>query len=127
MRPAKSTHGPASPDRQSHPQSRSSRAFVARALAFSRACFRSGLHLPDAAKRQGMATTLTPDLCVIGAGACGLSVATAARRLGASVVVADRGATGAMRPKTGALALSALSEAARRASLMTTPDRFGIA
>ena len=41
-----------------------------------------------------MAEVLTPDLCVIGAGASGLAVAQAARRLGASVVIVERGDTG---------------------------------
>jgi pyruvate/2-oxoglutarate dehydrogenase complex dihydrolipoamide dehydrogenase (E3) component len=73
-----------------------------------------------------VAATLTPDLCVIGAGASGLAVAMAARRLGASVVVVEKGAPGGMSPRTGALGLSALSAAARRAAAMTGSEPFGI-
>lgn len=73
-----------------------------------------------------MAGTLTPDLCVIGAGASGLAVALAARRLGASVAVVEKGRPGGMSPRTGALALSALSAAARRAALMTSSEPFGV-
>lgn len=73
-----------------------------------------------------MAATSTPDLCVIGAGATGLAVAAAARRLGASVVVVEKGAPGGMSPRTGALALSALAASARRAAAMTGSEPFGI-
>ena len=41
-----------------------------------------------------MHQTLTPDLCVIGAGSAGLSVAAGAAQLGASVVLIERGAMG---------------------------------
>ena len=41
-----------------------------------------------------MHQTLTPDLCVIGAGSGGLSVAAGAAQLGASVVLIERGAMG---------------------------------
>ena len=37
-----------------------------------------------------MHQTLTPDICVIGAGSGGLSVAAGAAQLGASVVVIER-------------------------------------
>ena len=56
-----------------------------------------------------MAVILTPDLCVIGAGASGLAVAEAARRLGASVVIVERGDIGGMSHKAGALAQRALA------------------
>jgi pyruvate/2-oxoglutarate dehydrogenase complex dihydrolipoamide dehydrogenase (E3) component len=73
-----------------------------------------------------LATTLTPDLCVIGAGASGLAVAIAARRLGASVVVAEKGVPGGMSAKSGALALRALAAAAERAAAMTSAEPFGV-
>ncbi|HWV00414.1 MAG TPA: FAD-dependent oxidoreductase, partial [Devosia sp.] len=41
-----------------------------------------------------MARAVTPDLCVIGAGASGVAVAEAARRLGASVVMVEKGTPG---------------------------------
>lgn len=73
-----------------------------------------------------MATVLTPDLCVIGAGASGLAVARAARRLGASVVLVEKGETGGTSLKAGALALSALSAAAERAALAQRTEAFGV-
>ncbi|MBI4922661.1 MAG: FAD-dependent oxidoreductase [Devosia nanyangense] len=73
-----------------------------------------------------MATVLTPDLCVIGAGASGLAVADAARRLGASVVVVEQGDTGGASLKSGALALRALAAAAERAALGRSGAPFGV-
>jgi pyruvate/2-oxoglutarate dehydrogenase complex dihydrolipoamide dehydrogenase (E3) component len=73
-----------------------------------------------------VATTLTPDLCVIGAGASGLAVALAARRLGASVVVVERGPTPGLGIKSGVLALRALSAAAEHAAAVTSGEPFGV-
>lgn len=73
-----------------------------------------------------MAEVLTPDLCVIGGGASGLAVARAARRLGADVVVVERGHPGGMSPRTGALALSALLAAAEKAAAARAAPGFGI-
>lgn len=73
-----------------------------------------------------MASVLTPDLCVIGAGASGLAVAEAARRLGASVVVVERGEPGGMSGKAGAMALKALEAAAAKASAHREGGPFGI-
>ena len=73
-----------------------------------------------------MATTLTPDLCVIGAGASGLAVALAARRLGASVVVVERGPPPGLGIKSSALALRALSAAAEHAAAVTGGEPFGV-
>lgn len=73
-----------------------------------------------------MANTLTPDLCVIGAGASGLATAFAARRLGATVVVAEKGEPGGLSPKTGALALSALAAAAEKAAATVSGEPFGV-
>jgi pyruvate/2-oxoglutarate dehydrogenase complex dihydrolipoamide dehydrogenase (E3) component len=69
---------------------------------------------------------LTPDLCVIGAGASGLAVAQAARRLGASVVIVERGDTGGMSLKSGALALRALTAAADTAWAARSGAPFGV-
>jgi pyruvate/2-oxoglutarate dehydrogenase complex dihydrolipoamide dehydrogenase (E3) component len=44
---------------------------------------------------------LTPDLCVIGAGAAGLSVAAAAIQFGAPVVLVERGEMGGECLNTG--------------------------
>ncbi len=73
-----------------------------------------------------MAEVLTPDLCVIGAGASGLAVAQAARRLGASVTVVERGQTGGMSLKAGALALRAFSAAADKAAAIRRGAEFGV-
>ncbi len=73
-----------------------------------------------------MAEVLTPDLCVIGAGASGLAVAQAARRLGASVVIVERGETGGMSLKAGALALRAFAAAAETAIAGRRGPEFGI-
>jgi pyruvate/2-oxoglutarate dehydrogenase complex dihydrolipoamide dehydrogenase (E3) component len=73
-----------------------------------------------------LADILTPDLCVIGAGASGLAVARSARRLGASVVLVEKGDTGGMSLKAGALALRALMAAAEKASAGRNGAEFGI-
>jgi pyruvate/2-oxoglutarate dehydrogenase complex dihydrolipoamide dehydrogenase (E3) component len=73
-----------------------------------------------------LATILTPDLCVIGAGASGLAVAEAARRTGASVVMVEKGEPGGSSLRSGALALRALGIAAERAALASTAGRFGV-
>jgi pyruvate/2-oxoglutarate dehydrogenase complex dihydrolipoamide dehydrogenase (E3) component len=73
-----------------------------------------------------LAEVLTPDLCVIGAGASGLAVAEAGRRLGASVVIVERGDTGGMSLKAGALALRALAAAAEIAAAGKTGVPFGV-
>lgn len=73
-----------------------------------------------------MAGVLTPDLCVVGAGAAGLAAARAARRLGASVVVVEKGSPGGMSLKAGALALSALAAAAEKAAAARAGAPFGV-
>lgn len=73
-----------------------------------------------------MAEVLTPDLCVIGAGASGLAVAESARRLGATVTIIERGETGGMSLKAGALALRAFSTAADKAAALRSGPPFGV-
>ena len=73
-----------------------------------------------------MATLLTPDICVIGAGPGGLEVARASAMLGASVVVIDKTSPGGHRLHNGGLALAALSAAARRAQQMRSAAGFGL-
>lgn len=73
-----------------------------------------------------MATASTPDLCVIGAGAAGLAVAEAARRLGASVTVVERGTPGGLSLRSGSLALKALAAAAERSALAISSPAFGV-
>jgi pyruvate/2-oxoglutarate dehydrogenase complex dihydrolipoamide dehydrogenase (E3) component len=73
-----------------------------------------------------VATTLTPDLCVIGAGASGLAVANAARRLGARVLLVERGVVGGSSLRAGALALRALQAAAEKAVAARGGESFGL-
>ncbi len=73
-----------------------------------------------------MAERLTPDLCVIGAGAGGLAAVEAARALGASVVLVERGEMGGNALNTGAVPARAFGVAAERAHQLRTAARFGI-
>ncbi|MEP7239469.1 MAG: NAD(P)/FAD-dependent oxidoreductase [Devosia sp.] len=73
-----------------------------------------------------MATVLTPDLCVIGAGATGVAAAEAARRLGAEVVVAEKGVPANASRRNAAIALRALGAAAERAVAATGGAQVGI-
>lgn len=73
-----------------------------------------------------MADTLTPDLCVIGAGPAGLAVAEAARSIGLSVVIVDKGRLGGKGLHTGAVPARALAAAAGHAHAMRSGAGFGI-
>lgn len=74
-----------------------------------------------------MSHLLTPDLCVIGAGSGGLSVAAAAAQLGVEVVLIEKGEMGGDCLNTGCVPSKALLAAAKRAQLMRAPNGFGIA
>ena len=74
-----------------------------------------------------MAEYLTPDLCVIGAGAGGLAVAEAARAAGASVLVVERGRIGGNALNSGMVPARALAAAAARLEVIRDASRFGIA
>ncbi|HRK19070.1 MAG TPA: FAD-dependent oxidoreductase [Hyphomicrobiaceae bacterium] len=69
---------------------------------------------------------LTPDLCVIGAGSGGLSVAAAAAALGVEVVLIEKHRMGGDCLNYGCVPSKALLAAGRRAHLMRTAGRFGI-
>lgn len=73
-----------------------------------------------------MAETLTPDLCVIGAGSGGLSVAAAAATLGVPVVLIERGKMGGDCLNAGCVPSKALLAAAKRAAVMRSSAPFGI-
>ena len=73
-----------------------------------------------------MADFLTPDLCVIGAGAGGLAVAEAARAYGASIVLVERGKLGGNALNTGAIPARALAAAAAQAAAIRNGAAFGI-
>lgn len=71
--------------------------------------------------------TLHPDLCVIGAGAGGLSVAAGASQMGASVVLFEAGAMGGDCLNHGCVPSKALLAAAHQAEAMRRrADTFGL-
>lgn len=73
-----------------------------------------------------MAEQLTPDICVIGAGSGGLSVAAAAAAFGVPVVLIERGKMGGDCLNYGCVPSKALLAAAKRAHAIESDDRFGI-
>lgn len=66
------------------------------------------------------------DLCVIGAGSGGLSVAAGAAQMGASVVLVERGAMGGDCLNTGCVPSKALLAAAKAAHGVWKAARFGV-
>ncbi|WP_293867734.1 FAD-dependent oxidoreductase [uncultured Alsobacter sp.] len=72
-------------------------------------------------------TELKPDICVIGAGAAGLSVAVVAGGLGVPVVLVDKGTFGGECLNTGCVPSKALLAAAEAAEAMRRTGPFGIA
>lgn len=73
-----------------------------------------------------MAEELKPDLCVIGGGSGGLSVAAAAAQLGVSVVLIEKGKMGGDCLNYGCVPSKALIAAGKRAQAMRHPEKFGI-
>lgn len=73
-----------------------------------------------------MADTLKPDLCIIGAGSAGLSVAAGAVQMGASVVLVEKGAMGGDCLNTGCVPSKALLAAAHAAHESTRAAHFGV-
>ncbi len=73
-----------------------------------------------------MGEQLRPDICVIGAGSGGLSVAAAAAQLGVSVVLVESGKMGGDCLNYGCVPSKALLAAGRRAQLMRTSQPFGV-
>lgn len=71
-------------------------------------------------------TTLTPDLCIIGAGSGGLSVAAGAVQMGASVVLIEGGRMGGDCLNFGCVPSKALLAAAKHAEAMRSGAPFGI-
>ena len=74
-----------------------------------------------------MAERLRPDICVIGAGSGGLSVAAGAAQFGLDVVLIEKGRMGGDCLNYGCVPSKALIAAARRAHLASTAAPFGIA
>jgi len=73
-----------------------------------------------------LAESLKPDICVIGAGSGGLSVAAAAAAFGVSVVLIEKGRMGGDCLNYGCVPSKALIAAAKRANAGTTSGMFGI-
>jgi len=73
-----------------------------------------------------MAERFTPDLCVIGAGSGGLSVAAAAAALGVPVVLIEKGKMGGDCLNTGCVPSKALIAAGKRAEVFRSSTAFGI-
>src|ERR1043166_5245723 len=70
--------------------------------------------------------TLTPDICVIGAGSGGLSVAAAAAAFGVPVVLVEKGKMGGDCLNYGCVPSKALLAAARHASEAKNVTPFGL-
>lgn len=73
-----------------------------------------------------MPTTLTPDICVIGAGSGGLSVAAAAAAFGVPVVLIEKGEMGGDCLNYGCVPSKALIAAAKHAHAIREARAFGI-
>ncbi len=73
-----------------------------------------------------MSEVLTPDICVIGAGSAGLTVAAAAASFGVAVVLVERGKMGGDCLNSGCVPSKALIAAASRAHAVRDAGRFGI-
>jgi pyruvate/2-oxoglutarate dehydrogenase complex dihydrolipoamide dehydrogenase (E3) component len=69
---------------------------------------------------------LLADLCVIGAGAAGLTTAAIAAQLGARTVLIERGPMGGECLNTGCVPSKALLAAAKAAQAVRTSRRFGV-
>src|ERR1700687_2893429 len=74
-----------------------------------------------------MAEILTPDICVIGGGSGGLSVAAAAAAFGVPVVLVERHKMGGDCLNTGCVPSKALLAAAKRAQIIRSAAPFGVA
>ena len=72
-----------------------------------------------------MARVLTPDICVIGAGASGLSAAAAAAAFGVPVVLIEKNRMGGESLNNGSLPSKALIVAAEHASMLRNGAPFG--
>lgn len=73
--------------------------------------------------KQGLAT----DLCIIGAGSGGLSVAAGAAQMGARVVLVEKGRMGGDCLNFGCVPSKSLIAAARAAETIRTSGRYGVA
>ncbi|MHA7872172.1 MAG: dihydrolipoyl dehydrogenase family protein [Hyphococcus sp.] len=74
-----------------------------------------------------MTKSIDADLCIIGAGSAGLSVAAGAAQLGRKVVLIEKGEMGGDCLNTGCVPSKALLAAAARAQAFRTAGKFGVA
>jgi pyruvate/2-oxoglutarate dehydrogenase complex dihydrolipoamide dehydrogenase (E3) component len=77
-------------------------------------------------QEASMTELLTPDICVIGAGSGGLSVAAAAAAFGVSTVLIEKDKMGGECLNTGCVPSKSLIEAARHAHAIARGSAFGI-
>ncbi len=73
-----------------------------------------------------MSGVINTDLCVIGAGSGGLSVAAGAAQMGARVVLVERGKMGGDCLNSGCVPSKSLIAAAHAAHAIRSADRFGV-
>src|SRR5262245_34303710 len=73
-----------------------------------------------------MPEVLKPDICVIGAGSGGLSVAAAAAAFGVSVVLVEKGRMGGDCLNTGCVPSKSLIAAAKHARAIREAEAFGL-
>ncbi len=73
-----------------------------------------------------MSETLKPDICVIGAGSGGLTVAAAAAAFGVSVVLVEKGKMGGDCLNYGCVPSKALIAAAKQAQSIRDAHKFGV-
>src|SRR5438034_10051757 len=73
-----------------------------------------------------MVERLTPDICVVGAGSGGLSVAAAAAAFGVPVVLIEKGKMGGECLNTGCVPSKSLIAAGKRARAITDAGAFGV-
>lgn len=73
-----------------------------------------------------MGETLRPDICVIGAGSGGLTVAAAAASFGVDVVLIERGRMGGDCLNDGCVPSKAMIAAAKHAAAIREAPRFGV-
>ncbi len=73
-----------------------------------------------------MPELLTPDICVIGAGSGGLSVAAAAAAFGVPVVLVEKGQMGGDCLNSGCVPSKALIAAAKHARAIAQAPAFGV-
>ena len=74
-----------------------------------------------------MSVEIETDICVIGAGSAGLSVAAGAVQMGAKVVLIEKDKMGGDCLNTGCVPSKALLAAGKHAQSMRTPASFGVA